>query len=47
MQLDSAAIVLPRKSTGVNNEFSGDVIEVIVVLRKYDVWTLTVDEQWR
>ena len=47
MQLDSAAIVLLRKSTGVNNESSGDVIEVIVVLRKYDVWILTVDEQWR
>ena len=45
--LDSAAIILPRKRSGVNQKKQEQVIEVIVMLREYDLRTLQEDELWR
>lgn len=46
-KLDSAGIILPRKRASISNEPSRDIIEVIVMLREYDLKALQEDCLWR
>lgn len=46
-ELDSASIILPHKKGRYQQGPLGDIIEVIVMLRKYDLQALQEDSLWR